>query len=78
MAFSVRGGYNGRDVYKRQALQRALLQARALWAVACLPRDGRAPLDVYKRQDCVQVIGSKFVLYLPKKKDSQYAALLKG
>ena len=27
--------------------------------------------------DCVQVIGSKFVLYLQKKKDSQYADLLK-
>ncbi len=27
--------------------------------------------------DCVQVIGSKFVLYLQKKKESQYAALLK-
>ena len=27
--------------------------------------------------DCVQVIGSKFVLYLQKKKDSAYAALLK-
>ena len=27
--------------------------------------------------DCVQVIGSKFVLYLQKKKDSQYEDLLK-
>lgn len=27
--------------------------------------------------DCVQVIGSKFVLYLQKDKDSQYAGLLK-
>ncbi len=27
--------------------------------------------------DCVQVIGSKFVLYLQKKKDSAYADLLK-
>lgn len=27
--------------------------------------------------DCVQVIGSKFVLYRQKDKDSQYAALLK-
>ena len=26
--------------------------------------------------DCVQVIGSKFVLYLQKKKDSAYADLL--
>lgn len=27
--------------------------------------------------DCVQVIGSKFVLYLQKKKESKYAGLLK-
>lgn len=27
--------------------------------------------------DCVQVIGSRFVLYLQKEKDSQYAGLLK-
>ena len=27
--------------------------------------------------DCVQVIGSRFVLYLQKKKDSAYADLLK-
>lgn len=27
--------------------------------------------------DCVQVIGSRFVLYLQKDKDSQYAGLLK-
>ena len=34
----------------------------------------RSAVDVYKRQ---QVIGSKFVLYLQKKKDSAYADLLK-
>ena len=32
---------------------------------------------VGKGADCVQVIGSKFVLYLQKKKDSAYADLLK-
>ena len=40
-------------------------------------REAAAMLAEATGADCVQVIGSKFVLYLQKKKDSAYAALLK-
>ena len=40
-------------------------------------REAAAKLAEATGADCVQVIGSKFVLYLQKKKDSAYAALLK-
>ena len=45
---------------------------------ACLDaREASVVLAEATGADCVQVIGSKFVLYLQKKKDSAYADLLK-
>ena len=42
-----------------------------------LAREASVKLAEATGADCVQVIGSKFVLYLQKKKDSAYADLLK-
>ena len=41
------------------------------------PRESAEILAEKTGADCVQVIGSKFVLYLQKKKDSKYADLLR-
>ena len=56
---------------------RELIKMKVLETSMYTPREADA-LAEQTGADCVQVIGSKFVLYLQKKKDSQYAALLKG
>ena len=56
-----------RELIKLKVLDNSMLNAREAADILCEATGA----------DCVQVIGSKFVLYLQKKKDSQYAALLK-
>ena len=56
-----------RELIKLKVLDNCMLSAREAADI----------LSEATGADCVQVIGSKFVLYLQKKKDSQYAALLK-
>lgn len=58
---------NARELIKLKVLDNCLLSAREAADILCEATGA----------DCVQVIGSKFVLYLQKKKESQYAALLK-
>ena len=56
---------------------RELIKLTVLETAPETPREMAATLAEATGADCVQVIGSKFVLYLQKKKDSAYAALLK-
>ena len=62
--------------------QRAILRGKAnklkvLESSMYNAREASVKLAEATGADCVQVIGSKFVLYLQKKKDSAYADLLK-
>ena len=57
---------------------RELIKMKVLETSMYTPREAADALAEQTGADCVQVIGSKFVLSLQKKKDSQYAALLKG
>ena len=56
---------------------RVLIKLKVLENSMYNAREAAAKLAEATGADCVQVIGSKFVLYLQKKKDSAYAALLK-
>ena len=57
---------------------RELIKLKVLENSMYTPREAADTLAEKTGADCVQVIGSKFVLYLQKKKESKYAALLKG
>ena len=56
---------------------RELIKMRVLENSPYSPREAAGILAEKTGADCVQVIGSKFVLYLQKKKDSKYADLLR-
>ena len=56
---------------------RELIKGRVLENSMYNAREASVKLAEATGADCVQVIGSKFVLYLQKKKDSAYADLLK-
>ena len=58
---------DARELIKLKVLETSLYNAR----------EASVLLAEATGADCVQVIGSKFVLYLQKKKDSAYADLLK-
>ena len=58
---------DARELIKLKVLENSMYNAR----------EAAAKLAEATGADCVQVIGSKFVLYLQKKKDSASAALLK-
>ena len=52
---------------------RELIKLRVLETSPYTAKEAAAILAEKTGADCVQVIGSKFVLYLEKKKDSKYA-----
>ncbi len=56
---------------------RELIKVRVLETSMHSAKEAAAILAEATGADCVQVIGSKFVLYLEKKKDSAYAGLLR-
>ncbi|MCI2046602.1 MAG: YhbY family RNA-binding protein [Faecalibacterium sp.] len=56
---------------------RELIKLKVLENSPYSAREAATLLTEKTGADCVQVIGAKFVLYLQKKKESQYAALLK-
>lgn len=56
---------------------RELIKMRVLENSPYSPCEAAEILAEKTGADCVQVIGSKFVLYLQKKKDSKYADLLR-
>ncbi len=56
---------------------RELIKLKVLDSSLYSAREAAGLLAGATGADCVQVIGSKFVLYLQKKKDSAYAGLLK-
>ena len=56
---------------------RELVKGKVLETCEYTPREVCDQLCKLTRSEPVQVIGSKFVLYLQKKKDSAYADLLK-
>jgi len=56
---------------------RELIKLKVLENSAYTAREASVLLAEKTGADCVQVIGAKFVLYRQKKKDSQYADLLK-
>lgn len=56
---------------------RELIKIKVLENSMYSPREAAELLAGATGADCVQVIGSKFVLYLQKPKESAYAALLK-
>ena len=56
---------------------RELIKLKVLETSMYNAREASIALAEATGADCVQVIGSKFVLYLQKKKDSAYADLLK-
>ena len=56
---------------------RELIKVKVLESSMYNAREASVKLAEATGADCVQVIGSKFVLYLQKKKDSAYADLLK-
>ena len=60
-------GLDARELIKLKVLETSMYNAR----------EASVLLAEATGADCVQVIGSKFVLYLQKKKDSAYADLLK-
>ena len=64
---AVKACLDARELIKLKVLETSMYNAREA-SVALAEATGA---------DCVQVIGSKFVLYLQKKKDSAYADLLK-
>lgn len=55
---------------------RELIKMKVLENSAYTPREAAELLAEATGSEVVQVIGSKFVLYLQKKKDSRYAPLL--
>ena len=57
--------------------RRELIKLKVLENSMYNAREASVKLAEATGADCVQVIGSKFVLYLQKKKDSAYADLLK-
>ncbi len=63
----VKGCLEARELIKLRVLETSMYSAREAANI----------LAEATGADCVQVIGSKFVLYLQKKKDSAYADLLK-
>ena len=56
---------------------RELIKVKVLESSMYNAREASVKLAEATGADCVQVIGSKFVLYLQKKKESAYADLLK-
>ncbi len=56
---------------------RELIKLKVLENSPYTAREAAALLAEKTGSECVQVIGSKFVLYRQKSKESQYAALLK-
>lgn len=56
---------------------RELIKMKVLENSSYTAREAADVLAEQTGADCVQVIGSKFVLYKQKKKDSKYADLLK-
>ena len=56
---------------------RELIKLRVLETSPYTAKEAAAILAEKTGADCVQVIGSKFVLYLEKKKDSKYAELIR-
>ena len=56
---------------------RELIKLRVLENSSYTPREAAELLAEKTGAECVQVIGSQFVLYLQKKKDSRYADLLR-
>ncbi|WP_367925775.1 YhbY family RNA-binding protein [uncultured Ruthenibacterium sp.] len=58
---------NARELIKMRVLETSMYSAKEAAAIVA-EKTGA---------DCVQVIGSKFVLYKQKEKDSRYAELLK-
>ena len=56
---------------------RELIKLKVLDNSSYSAKEAAAILAEKTNSDCVQVIGSKFVLFLQKDKDSQYAELLK-
>ena len=56
---------------------RELIKMRVLETSPYTAKEAAAILAEKTGADCVQVIGSKFVLYLEKKKDSNYAELIR-
>ena len=63
----IQGCLEARELIKLKVLENSMYNAR----------EASIKLAEATGADCVQVIGSKFVLYLQKKKDSAYADLLK-
>lgn len=57
---------------------RELIKMKVLENSAYTAREAADALAQRTGADCVQVIGSKFVLYLQKKKESKYADLLRA
>lgn len=56
---------------------RELIKLRVLETSPYTAKEAAAILAEKTGAECVQVIGSKFVLYLEKKKDSKYAELIR-
>ena len=67
MIQGVKDCLEARELIKLKVLENSMYNAR----------EAATKLAEATGADCVQIIGSKFVLYLQKKKDSAYAALLK-
>ena len=65
------------DAVKACLDARELIKIKVLETSMYNAREASIALAEATGADCVQVIGSKFVLYLQKKKDSAYADLLK-
>ena len=65
------------DAVKNCLDARELIKLKVLETSMYNAREASVLLAEATGADCVQVIGSKFVLYLQKKKDSAYADLLK-
>ena len=71
-------GRQGRDRRRADCLAaRELIKLRVLETSPYTAKEAAAILAEKTGADCVQVIGSKFVLYLEKKKDSKYAELIR-
>ena len=66
-----------KEVVKDCLDARELIKLKVLESSMYNAREASVKLAEATGADCVQVIGSKFVLYLQKKKDSAYADLLK-
>ena len=72
------GGVRGTIKQASDALEaRELIKLKVLESSMYNAREASVKLAEATGADCVQVIGSKFVLYLQKKKESAYADLLK-